>query len=149
MPDDLLAWLEPRMPGDGALVSYDNRGSVPKRLAAIAPAEHYPRIAAAAAETSAGWRDLPRAYTWHRRQAVAPAMPCLCSSDGMAACQAELPGCYLPDPEATERQLMQEAVDGWLTWANLFGDFDDHAHSAPRAVRDLRARQQAARDTGS
>lgn len=99
MPDDLLAWLEPRMPEEGALVSYDNRGSVPKRLAAIAPAEHYPRIAAPAAETSARWRDLPRAYTLHRRQAVSPAMPCLCGSDGMATCQAELPTCFLPDPK--------------------------------------------------
>lgn len=145
LPDELLGWLEERMPASGAVVSYDNWGSVPGRLAAIAPADTYPRIAAAAADTDGRWRDLPKWMTWHLRQGRAQAMPCLCPQGQMQDCTPELLACVLPEIETTERELTQEAVRGWTAWASGFGDFDDATHPARRALKALACRKAQAR----
>ncbi|USI73519.1 hypothetical protein [Sphingomonas morindae] len=141
LPECLLDWLETRLADRGAIVSYDNWGSVPKRLSAIARPDLYPHVACAAADTNGRWRDLPRWQTWHLRQAVAQAMPCLCPQGKMQDCVPSLLACVMPQPELTERQLIDEAARGWTAWARGFGAFDDDAQPASRALKALAGQQ--------
>lgn len=138
LPAALLDWLEPRVPAEGAILSWDHWWPLPARLAALATAEH-PRIQAAAAETEGRWRDLPRAYSWHLKHARATAMPCLCGPGDPGPCGPRLPAALLPDPQVTERTLIDEAMRGWTSWAHGFGDFDDATHPAQRALAAHRA----------
>lgn len=147
LPDVLMDWLEARIPDSQAIISASNFGSVFRRLTHLAD-EQYPRLAAACRNDGGRWRDLPRSMTWYLKQNGANAMPCLCKPGEISNCWPELPACLLPDPAATERQLMQEAAEAWHCWANTFGDLNDHSHPARRAIRDLRVRQQAARRAG-
>jgi hypothetical protein len=147
--DDLLDWLEVLMPATGAVVSWHNWGSVPRRLLALADPIRHPRIIIAATETAGRWRDMPLGHTWHMRQARAKHMPCLCGPETpVDECDAVLPAVLLPDPVRTAAELIGEAIAGWQTWARQFGDFDDTIHPAQAALRALdrwRADQRVAR----
>lgn len=138
MAQDLLDWLEPHISNDGAVISWDNWGSVPRRLLALADPARHPRIIAAAADTAHRWRDLPRGHTWHLRQRRGTHMPCLCMPNTrLGECDAALPAVLLPDPRTTAGELIAEAIGGWRTWANGFGYFDDAGHPAQMARRAL------------
>lgn len=133
---DLLDWLEDRLPGEGAIVSWPNWGSVPARLLALANPDRHSRIVAAATDTGGRWRDMPKGHVWHLKQARANAMPCLCSASvRVDECDGAMPTALLPDPDTTAEQLKQEAIAGWQAWARGFGAFDDHHHPAQRALR--------------
>lgn len=137
-PLDLLTWLEQRIAAGGAIISWDNWGSVPRRLLALADPARHPRILAAAGDTAGRWRDMPRGHTWQVRQACAPHMPCICGpGTHLTECDAAMPTFLLPDPAITEVELINEALAGWQCWARLFGDFDDASHPAQAALRAL------------
>lgn len=146
---DLLDWLETQIPATGALISWDNWGSVPRRFLALADPERHPRIRAAAADTAGRWRDLPRGHTWSVRQSRARHLPCLCPlGTPVDECEAARPAVLLPCPEATAIELVGEAIAGWQAWARIFGDFDDADHPAQAALRALdrwRSDQRSAR----
>jgi len=148
-PADLLDWLEQHVPGTGAVISWQNWGSVPRRLLALADPARHPRIVAAAADTAGRWRDMPRGHTWHVHQARAHLMPCLCPlGTPVDECDAAMPTVLLPDPATTAIELIGEAIAGWRCWAQGFGDFDDAGHpaqSARRALDRWRAAQPATR----
>ncbi|EZP73065.1 hypothetical protein BV96_01255 [Sphingomonas paucimobilis] len=132
LPGVLLDWLEPRIPQQGAIVSWSHWHSLPRKLAALAG--DHPTIATAAAETEGRWRDLPYSLSWHLKHANAQGVPCLCLANDPEPCAQQLPACFLPDPDFTERSLVDEAMKGWVSWARLFGDFDDADHPARRAI---------------
>lgn len=136
---DLLDWLQPQIPSDdGAIVTYSNWGSVPRRLIALADPTLHPNIVKAAADTSGRWRDMPRGHTWHLRQARAMHMPCLCRPNTpVDECDAAVPTYLLPNPVTTAAELIGEAIAGWQCWARMFGDFDDPLHPAQSALRAL------------
>jgi hypothetical protein len=135
---DVLDWLETHLPSEGAIVSWPNWGSVPKRLAAIADAQRHPRIVSAAADTHGRWRDMPKGHVWHLKQARAHALPCLCGPHGRVDdCDAAMPSVLLPDPVTTAHELIGEAIAGWQCWVQAFGDFDDELHPAQAALRAL------------
>ncbi len=148
-PLNLLDWLEQRIPVSTAVISWDNWGSVPRRLLALADPARHPHIIDAATDTTARWRDMPRGHTWHVRQARAHLMPCLCPlGTPVDECDAAMPTVLLPDPATTAVELVNEAIAGWRTWAAGFGDFDDADHPAQAALRALdrwRADQSIAR----
>jgi len=131
LPPVLLDWLEERIPHGGAILSWDHWQSLPRTLTALASA--HPKIAAAAAQTDDRWRDLPHSLAWHLKHANAPGVPCLCIADD-PSCEQILPACFLPDPDFTERTLIEEAMRGWTSWARLFCEFDDADHPARRAL---------------
>ncbi len=134
----LLDWLEPRIPAATNIVSWDNWGSVPRRLLAVADPASHPNIISAAADTSARWRDMPRGHTWHVRQARAELLPCLCpAGTRVDECDGAMPAYLLPDSVTTATELIGEAIAGWQTWARGFGDFDDADHPAQAAFRAL------------
>ena len=137
LPDILLDWLEPRIPEEGALLSWDHWQTLPVKLSSLA--HDHPAIATAALETEGRWRDLPRSYSWHLKQAVAQSMPCLCAPRDPAPCVQRLPAALLPDPDLTEATLIDEAARGWVTWARQFGAFDDAEHPARRALAAYQA----------
>jgi hypothetical protein len=146
---NLLDWLEPRIPKNDTVISWQNWGSVPHRLLALADPARHPRIVAAAADTAGRWRDLPRGHSWHLRQARAGLMPCLCPlGTRVDECDGAMPAYLLPDPVTTATELIGEAIAGWRTWARGFGAFDDAYHPAQAALRALdrwRAGQPATR----
>lgn len=146
---DLLEWLEPRIPAASNCVSWDNWGSVPRRLLALADPARHPNIMSAAADTAGRWRDMPRGHTWHLRQARAALMPCLCpAGTRVDECDGAMPAYLLPDPVPTATELIGEAIAGWQCWARAFGDFDDADEPAQAALRALdcwRAGQPATR----
>lgn len=146
---DLLDWLEPRLSDAPAVISWDNWGSVPRRLLALADPLHHPEIVAVARDTENRWRDMPRGHTWHLRQARGQAMPCLCGPDvRIDECDGATPAVLLPNPITTATELIDEAIAGWQSWARPFGDFDDHSHPAQAALRAFdiwRAGQRSAR----
>ena len=146
---DLLDWLELRTPAAGAVISWDNWGSVARRLLALADPASHPHIVSAASDTAGRWRDMPRGHTWHMRQARAMLMPCVCPlGTRVDECDAAMPTVLLPDPATTAAELICEAVAGWQTWARMFGDFDDADHPAQAALRAFdrwRVDQAAAR----
>lgn len=148
-PLNLLDWLEQRISPSSAVISWDNWGSVPRRLLALADPARHPRIVTAAGDTVGQWRDMPRGHTWHMHQARAHLMPCLCpQGTPVDECDAEMPTLLLPDAATTAIELIGEAVAGWRTWAAGFGDFDDADHPAQAALRALdrwRAGQPATR----
>jgi hypothetical protein len=148
-PVDLLDWLEPCIPAASGIVTWDNWGSVPRRLLALADPARHPRIIAAATDTAGRWRDMPRGHTWHVRQARAHLMPCLCPrGTPVDECDAAMPTVLLPDPATSAIELIGEAIAGWRTWTAGFGDFDDAGHPAQAALHALdrwRAAQPAAR----
>lgn len=136
--NDLINWLEQRILADGVIISWDNWGSVPRRLQALADLAQHPRILSAAGDVAGRWRDMPRGHTWHVRQARAPHMPCICGpGTSVTKCDAAMPTVLLPDPATTAVELINEAVAGWQCWARLFGDFDDASHPAQAALRAL------------
>ena len=137
LPDILLDWLEPRIPEEGALLSWDHWQTLPVKLSSLA--HDHPAIATAALETEGRWRDLPRSYSWHLKQAVAQSMPCLCAPRDPAPCVQRLPAALLPDPDLTEATLIDEAARGWVTWARQFGAFDDAEHPVRRALAAYQA----------
>lgn len=135
---DLLDWLEPQFPASGAVISWSNWGSVPRRLAALAEPQRHPRIATAATDVAGRWRDLPRSFTWHMRQARAVHMPCLCPlGTPVDECTAAAPTVLLPNSETTAAALIGEAIARWQCWAGVFGNFDDADHPAQSALRAL------------
>lgn len=135
---DLLDWLEPQLPATQTVVSWDNWGSVPRRLLALADPARHPGIVAAAADTAGRWRDLPRAHTPHLRQAKAMPLPCFCGPNAdFEACDAATPLYLLPDPGIAAEQLIGEAIAGWRAWAAGHGYFDDAEHPAQIARRAL------------
>lgn len=137
-PADLLDWLNDRLPHEAAIVSFNNWGSVPRRMLALANADRHSHLIEAANDTAGRWRDLPRGHTWHVRQSRASAVPCLCPPAAQTTdCQAVTPAGLLPDPDITAGQLIGEAVAGWQSWARDFGDVDDDAHPARQALRAL------------
>jgi len=146
---DLLDWLEPRIPASTTVVSWDNWGSVPRRLLALADPARHSNIMSAAADTAGRWRDMPHGHTWHLRQARATLMPCLCPlGTRVDECDGAMPAYLLPDPVTTATELICEAISGWQCWARAFGDFDDADHPAQAALRALdrwRAGQPATR----
>lgn len=138
IPQDLLDWLEPRIPAAGGIISWHNWGSVPRRLLALAEQTRHAHIVAAAADTVGRWRDMPRGHTWHIRQARAMLMPCVCPlGTRVDECDAEMPTVLLPNPATTAAELIGEAIAGWQCWARGFGDFDDANHPAQAALRAL------------
>jgi hypothetical protein len=137
LPDVLLDWLAPRVPADGAILSWDHWQSLPNTLSKLAT--DHPAIAEAAAQTDKRWRDMSRVLTWHLKQGRAPGVPCLCITGDPAPCVQQLPAVFLPDPDVTERTLIEEAMRGWVTWARLFANFDDADHPANRALAAHRA----------
>ena len=149
LPNDLLDWLEQRIPASGGIISLDNWGRVPRRLLALADSAWHPRIIQAAADTIGRWRDLPRGHAWYLRQARAMLMPCTCPlGTPVDECDAAMPIVLLPDPATTAVELVNEAIAGWKCWARLFGDFDDADHPAQAALHALdrwRADQPATR----
>lgn len=137
-PLSLLDWLEPRIPAATGIISWNNWGSVPRRLLALADPLRHPNIISAATDTSARWRDMPRGHTWHMRQARAMLMPCVCPlGTRVDECDAAMPMALLPDPATTASELIGEAIAGWQCWARSFGDFDDADHPAQAALRAL------------
>ncbi len=147
-PAALLDWLEPQIPASGAVISWSNWGSVPRRLAALTDAKRHPRITVAATDVAGRWRDLPRSHTWHMRQARAAHLPCLCPlGTPVDECEAPAPAVLLPDPDATSAELIGEAIAGWQCWARAFGHFDDAGHPAQAALRAL-ARWRADQTNG-
>jgi len=146
---DLLDWLEPRIPASTTVVSWDNWGSVPRRLLALADPARHSNIMSAAADTASRWRDMPRGHAWHLRQTRAALMPCLCPlGTSVDECDGAMPAYLLPDPVTTATELIGEAISGWQCWARAFGDFDDADHPAQAALRALdrwRASQPATR----
>jgi len=148
-PVDLLDWLEKQIAPDAAIVSWHNWGSVPRRLTAIADAQRHPGILAAAGDTGGQWRDLPYGDTWYLRQARSLPVPCICPMEQQAAdCEAVAPLALLPDPEIAIPQLIDEAMAGWRSWAQIFADFDGdleavramHSFNAWRAATSLTRR---------
>lgn len=148
-PLDLLDWLEQHVPTIGCIVTWNNFGSVPRRLLALADSTRHPNVISAAADTDGRWRAMPRGHTWHIRQARAHLMPCLCPlGTPVDECDAAMPTVLLPDPATTAIELTGEAIAGWQCWARSFGDFDDAGHPAQAALRALdrwRAAQPATR----
>ncbi|MFV3517319.1 hypothetical protein ACNJD8_22165, partial [Mycobacterium tuberculosis] len=95
------------------------------------------------------WRDMPRGHCWHLRQARAHLMPCMCPpGTPVDACAAAMPAVLLPDSVTTANALIDEAIAGWRSWTQGFGNFDDADHPAQTALRALdrwRAEQAAIR----
>lgn len=145
----LLDFLELHLPDQGAVISWDNWGSVPWRLRAVADPARHPRIIAATLDTAGRWRDMPRGHTWHRRQARAAALPCLCGpAVRIDECNAVVPDILLPDPVTSAIELADEAIAGWQIWSRHFGDFDDESHPAQTALRALDRWRAEQRPTG-
>jgi hypothetical protein len=144
LPATLADWIEPRLPATGPLISWETDDTLVTKLRGIVDKIFQPRLAALVADPGDRLRVLPRVLMGHHRRRTAPSVPCFCRCS--AECQQELPACLLPDPDQTERELIDEAETAWAMWADLHAPFDDHAHPARIALRGLAERRRARGD---
>jgi hypothetical protein len=136
---DLLDWLQDQLIGeDRPIISFDNFGSVPARLARLADPIRHAALIDITRTTHTRWRDQPRGHTWHLRQVPAQALPCLCPAGVQTAdCTSTPLTRLLPAPEVTAALLIEDAVAGWRCWAQSFCDMFDDQNLAAHALRDL------------